>query len=98
MAADFTKVNAAIEAAEIAAAGMIAAADTAMAVVLADGGPIARKLYLEPYTDETRGPPSASGGPLVFHSMPGPGVEPGWGCPQGILSPSRLASFATPAA
>ena len=29
--------------------------------------------------------------------MPGPGIEPGWGCPQGILSPSRLASFATPA-
>ena len=22
--------------------------------------------------------------------VPGPGFEPGWGCPQGILSPSRL--------
>ena len=29
--------------------------------------------------------------------MPGPRLELGWGCPQGILSPSRLASFATPA-
>jgi len=30
-------------------------------------------------------------------TVPGPRLELGWGCPQGILSPSRLASFATPA-
>ncbi len=29
--------------------------------------------------------------------MPGAGIEPARGYPQGILSPSRLANFATPA-
>src|SRR5690349_19887263 len=35
-------------------------------------------------------PPNLSPGRISRKSVPGAGLEPAWGCPQGILSPLRL--------